>query len=109
MKDICIHYSLLPAFDCDDPIKEAFLAGVKVSGVTVLDNKTRKILAQYPVLIENTMHYDEFEQEMKRTGEILYKKVIECIEKDKVFEFADLFENKCGGCGGNCSGGGCCN
>lgn len=104
--DIEIHYSLLPAFDCEEPIKEAFLAGVKVSGVTVFNKETKKILAQYPVLIGNTTHFDEFREEMIKTGEILYNKVVECIEHDKVFDFSDLLGGghscggKCGGCGG---------
>lgn len=103
MKEICIHYSLLPAFDCDDPIKEAFLSGVKVSGVTVYRKSDKKILAQYPVFIDNTTHYDDFEKAMLLTGKILYNKVIECIEKDKIFEFSELFEqNNCGGCGNCC-------
>lgn len=100
-KDIKIHYSLLPAFDCDEPMKEAFLSGVKVSGVTVYRNSDKKILAQYPVLITNSMHYDEFEKEIIKTGEILYNKVIESIEKDMIFDFDNLFEgcgSKCGGC-----------
>lgn len=103
--DIVIHYSLLPAFDCEDPIKEAFLAGVKVSGVTVYDAVTKKILAQYPVLIGNSTHYDEFKEEILKTGEILYNKVLECIINDKVFDFADLLKGGCqsGGCGG-CGG-----
>ena len=99
LDDIKIHYSLLPSFDCDEPIKEAFLFGVKVSGVTVFRESDNKILAQYPVLIENTTHYDEFEKEMIKTGEILYKKVIECIEQDKVLEFSDFFQSGCSGCG----------
>ena len=104
--DIKIHYSLLPAFDCDEPMKEAFLAGVKVSGVTIYNNNTKKIIAQFPVLIGNTTHYDEFVAEMIKVGELLYNKVIECIEQDKVFDFTDLFgsggcsNGGCGGCGG---------
>ena len=101
--DIKLHYSLLPAFDCDEPIKEAFLSGVKVSGVTVYQKSDKKILAQYPVLITNSMHFDEFEAEMIKTGDILYKKVIECVEADKAFEYSDLFQvcgNGCGGCKG---------
>lgn len=104
--NICIHYSLLPAFDCEEPMKEAFLAGVKVSGVTIYEKETKKILAQYPVLIGNTMHFDEFETEMRKTGEILYNMVLECLEQDKVFDFAYLLGGghlcggKCGGCGG---------
>ena len=99
--DIKIHYSLLPAFDCKNPIKEAFLSGVRVSGVTIIRTSDNKILAQYPVLITNSTHYDEFESEMIKTGKILYDKVIECIEKDKVFDIEDLFSKRC--CQG-CSG-----
>ena len=99
--DIKLHYSLLPAFDCDEPLKEAFLSGVKVSGVTVYRVSDKKILAQYPVLIENSTHFDEFEKEMKKTGKVLYDKVLECLEQDKVFEFSDLFSNaQCGNCRG---------
>lgn len=102
-EDIKLHYSLLPAFDCENPIKEAFISGVKVSGVTILDQSTGKIIAQYPVLIENSTHFDEFEKEIKKTGKILYDKVLECIEQDKVFEFSDLFKNCTTGCNG-CKG-----
>ena len=31
---IKLHNSLLPAFDCENPIEKAFKAGVKVSGIT---------------------------------------------------------------------------
>lgn len=43
---------------------------------------------------------------MINVGELLYNKVIECIEQDKVFDFTDLFgsggcsKGGCGGCGG---------
>ena len=43
-EDISIHYSLLPSFDCENPIKEAFLYGVKVSGVTIYRKSDRKII-----------------------------------------------------------------
>lgn len=105
-KFVNIHPSLLPAFKGKDAIQRAFNAGVKVSGVTVhhvtneLDGG--KIIAQYPVLIPNLMHYDEFEAEIHRVEHALYPKVIECILEDKVFDFSDLYD----GCGG-CSGGGC--
>jgi len=99
--DIKIHYSLLPAFDCEEPIKEAFLSGVKVSGVTIYRDSDKKIIAQYPVLITNSMHYDDFEKEILKTGGILYNKVIESIEKDIVFDFDSLFSNKCNSCS-NC-------
>ena len=68
-KVINIHPSLLPAFKgSKNAIKDAFLAGVKVSGVTVhwviSDVDGGKIIAQYPVFITNDMHFDEFEEEM---------------------------------------------
>jgi len=104
MDKIKIHYSLLPAFDCDAPMKEAFISGVKVSGVTIYSEPDKKILAQYPVLITNSMHYDEFEKEMIKTGDILYKKVLDCIEQDKVFDVIELFEHHscCNGCNHSC-------
>lgn len=107
-KFVNIHPSLLPAFKGKDAISRAFSAGVKVSGVTVhhvtneLDGG--KIIAQYPVLITNLMHFDEFEAEIHKVEHILYPKVIECILEDKVFDFPDLFEK---GCAGNCPDGGC--
>lgn len=102
-----IHHSLLPAFNEDDAIAKAFTSGVKVSGVTVhwLANKTYgvQIIAQYPVLIGNLMHFDEFENAIYNLSNTLYPIVIEKILEDKVFDFNDLF----GGCSGGCSNGGC--
>ena len=99
---INIHPSLLPAFKGKDAIQRAFLSGVKVSGVTVhrvtdeLDGG--KIIAQYPVLIDNSMHFDEFEAEIHQTEHILYPIVIDKLLKDEVFDFSDLF-GRCGNCG----------
>ena len=99
---INIHPSLLPAFKGKDAIQRAFLAGVKVSGVTVhwvtceLDGG--KIIAQYPVLIDNLMHFDEFEQEIHKVEHILYPIVIDKLLKDEVFDFSDLVGG-CGNCG----------
>lgn len=104
-KFINIHPSLLPAFKGKDAIFRAFEAGVKVSGVTVhhvtseLDGG--KIIAQYPVLIGNLIHYDELEAEIHNLEHKLYPIVIEKLLKDEVFDFSDLI----GGCSGNCSGG----
>ncbi len=101
---INIHPSLLPAFKGTDAIARAFGAGVKVSGVTVhtLTNEVDggKIVAQYPVLIGNLTHFDEFEEQIRQLEDILYPIVILKILEDKVFDFQDLL----GGCGGNCSG-----
>ena len=102
-----IHPSLLPAFKGKDAIQRAFFAGVKVSGVTVhwVNDEVDggKIIAQYPVLIDNSMHFDEFEQEIHKIEHILYPIVIDKLLKDEVFDFSDLVGNcgSCGGCG-NC-------
>lgn len=108
-KFINVHPSLLPSFKGEDAIYRAFVSGVKVSGVTVhwVTNEPDggKILAQYPVLINNTTHFDEFKQEIYSLENILYPKVIDAILNDKVFDFSDLFDSgKCGsGSCGNCN------
>lgn len=103
---INIHPSLLPAFKGEDAIARAFSSGVKVSGVTVhtltgeIDGG--KIIAQYPVLISNSTHFDEFRDEILKLEQIFYPIVIEKILEDKVFDFSDLINIS--GCGGNCGG-----
>lgn len=98
--------SLLPAFKGSDAIARAFSAGVKVSGVTIhaLTNGIDggKIIAQYPVLIGNLTHFDEFKEQIEQLEDLLYPIVILKILEDKVFDFEDLLS----GCG-NCSSGGC--
>ena len=65
-KFINVHPSLLPAFEGNNAVYRAFAAGVRVSGVTIhtlTDNpQNDKIIAQYPVLISNLMHFNEFEE-----------------------------------------------
>lgn len=105
-KVINIHPSLLPAFKgSKNAIKDAFLAGVKVSGVTIhwvtSDIDGGQIIAQYPVLINNETHFDEFETEIHAIEHKLYPIVIEKILEDKVFNFSDLMKSSCNsGCGG---------
>ena len=104
-KFISIHPSLLPSFKGPDAINRAFFSSVKVSGVTVhlinedIDNG--KIIAQYPVLIGNLTHYDEFEREIHALEDLLYPIVIDKLLNNQVFDFSDLIRS--GGCGG-CSG-----
>lgn len=116
---INLHPALLPSFKGDDALKQAFLSGVKVSGVTIHsveeDNFYGKILAQYPVLIGLTTNFSDYIQEIEIVGKKLYPVVIESIINDKVFDYGDLFKSGCAsgksGCGGNCGGcshcGGC--
>ncbi len=105
-----IHPSLLPAFKGKDAIKRAYLAGVKVSGVTVHwvenDVDCGKIIAQYPVLIGNLTKFDEFETEIHKIEHALYPVVIEKLLNDEVFDFSDLLGGPRQGCGGHggCSG-----
>lgn len=106
---INIHPSLLPSFKGRDAIQKAFLAGVKLSGITIhwvekgVDEG--KIIAQYPVFIQNSMHLDEFEEEIHTIEHKLYPIVIEKVLEDKVFDFQDLMKSSCNnkGCGGHSS------
>lgn len=107
---IDIHPSLLPAFKGNDAIQRAFLAGVKVTGVTIYQRKANieeeRILAQYPVLIGITTHIDEVEKEIYEVEKKLYPPVIDAILNDRVFDFQDLLKNSChknGECNGGCS------
>ena len=113
-KFINIHPSLLPSFKGKDAIKKAFLAGVKVTGITIHwvdeDIDSGKIISQYPVFIDNSMKIDELEQEIHEIEHKLYPIVIEKILEDKVFDFQDLMKSSCnngesgGSCGGSCGG-----
>lgn len=109
VKILNIYPSLLPAFKGGDAIKNTFLEGVKVGGVTVHEvNKDEfygRILAQYPVLIGNTTHIDEFKAELIAIVKTLYPVVIESVLNDKVFDFSDMFKSSCSG---NCGGCGNC-
>ncbi len=102
-----LHPSLLPSFKGENAISEAFLAGVKVSGITIhkveQDNFYGKILAQYPVLIGLTTHIDELSAEISAAAIKLYPAVIDAVLNDRVFDFSDLFKTSCHGCG-NCHG-----
>jgi phosphoribosylglycinamide formyltransferase 1 len=107
MKNVInIHPSLLPAFKgSTNAIKDAFFAGVKVSGVTIhyvtSDVDGGKIIAQYPVFIHNDTHFDEFEAQIHALEHKLYPVVIEQLLGDKIFGGKDNTGGcSCGGCGG---------
>ena len=97
---INIHASLLPAFDTENPILDAFMYGAKVTGVTV-HRADGKIITQYPLLIGNLTHYDELEGKITEIEKKIYPIVIEKVLNDEVFDFDDLWSG--GGCQG-CKG-----
>lgn len=109
-KFLNIHPSLLPAFKGKNAIERAFNYGVKVSGVTVhhvdetLDKG--KIIAQFPVIIDETMNLSDFENEIHALEHKLYPSVIKAVLEDKLFSFDMLLKSNhshqggCGGCGG---------
>jgi phosphoribosylglycinamide formyltransferase-1 len=108
---INIHPSLLPAFATKNSIKDSFLYGVKVSGITIhcveKENFYGRIITQYPVLIGNDTHFDEFEKEIIKLCAKIAPQIIETILNDKVFDFLQLYQSspcqKQGGCSG-CKG-----
>ena len=107
-KFINIHPALLPAFKGKNAIQRAYLAGVKVSGVTIhwAEKKvdSGKIIAQYPVFINNETRLDEFENSIHNIEHKLFPIVIDALLNDRVFDFQELItptsNKKCGGCGG---------
>lgn len=113
-KVINIHPSLLPAFKGKDAIKRAYLSGVKVSGITIHYVEPKiddgRIIAQYPVFINLTTSFNEFESRIHSIEHKLYPLVIYTILEDKVFDFEDFItpssskDSGCGGCGGKCGG-----
>ena len=100
-ESIACRHSLLPAFDCEEPEKEAILAGVKVTGITVYYTKTRKIIAQYPVFIKNDTHFDELKRELDYLEQTILPLVAKKLINNEPFELSSIM-NK--GCSGNCGG-----
>ena len=103
-----IHRSLLPAFKTDEPVRDAVIAGVKVTGITVYYTKTGRILAQYPIFINNDTHYDELIIQLKNLEQIIYPLVIEKILNNEPFEIQKLLNSNKSSCGNKCGDCGCC-
>ena len=101
---LACHYSLLPAFNSEEPVKEAILSGVKVTGITMYNTKSQKIVAQYPIFINNETHYDELEQELKYLEQTLFPLVIQKVINNEPFEVGTLMNHGCGAKCGGCSG-----
>ena len=93
-KFIKIHPSILPAFEQNSAIRDAYLAGVKVTGVTICEVKQNgifgRIISQYPVLIDNFTHYDQLESEIKTLEKILLPPVLKSIFENKIFDIVDF-------------------
>lgn len=104
IKALCSHYSLLPAFGTAEPVAEAFLAGVKVTGITIYFNNPKTIIAQYPIFISNESHFDEVEMELNYIEQTLFPIVIEKVLKNEPFESKKLLTKNCNGNCGGCSG-----
>ena len=98
---INVHYSLLPAFQGDEPVKQAFLVGVKVTGITFYYTNPQRIIAQYPIFISNFSHYDDVERELAYLEQTIYPLILEKILKNEPFEIRNLLSK---GCSGNCGG-----
>ena len=97
---LCSHYSLLPAFDTDTPVKDAMLEGVKVTGISIYFTNPKRIIAQYPVFINNDLHYDELLKKLEYIEQVFYPLVIEKILNNEPIESQTLLQNSsCGSCG----------
>jgi hypothetical protein len=98
------HHSLLPAFDTDEPVKDAILAGVKVTGITIYETDTKKIITQYPIFIKEDMHYDELKQELDYLEQTIYPLVTEKVLNKELFNIKELMNGSCSGNCGGCAG-----
>lgn len=96
---IRVHKSLLPSFSSEEPVKEAFLSGVKVTGITVYYTNPLKILAQYPVFIHNEMHYEDLKNELDLMEQVFFPQVLKKIILNEVFDSQTILnKGSCGGC-----------
>lgn len=83
---INIHPALLPSFPGNNAIEDAFIAGVKVTGVTIhfVDTgvDSGQIIAQAPVLINETDTLDTLTEKIHTQEHQLYPKTVaELVEK----------------------------
>lgn len=78
------------------------MSGVTISYISS-DKSESAIIAQYPVLINNTDHFDDFQKNINGLEKVLVPRVVKSILDDTVFDYNDLFNVSCGSsCGGNC-------
>ena len=98
------HHSLLPAFNCNEPVKQAFLEGVKITGITIYFSNPRNIIFQYPLVIESDAHYDEIKQQLEYLEQSIYPVVIENILNNKPLNVKNLLGKSCKGNCNSCKG-----
>ena len=101
-----IYPTLLPAFKNEEnPILASYLAGVKVSGISVYNYSNDKILAQYPTLIGLDTTLEDLSGEILKIAQKIYPVVIDAVLNDKVFDFLEILnQSSCGNGCGNCGG-----
>ena len=105
---INIHASLLPAFNTNTPVLDAFMYGSKVTGITV-HRPDGKIIFQYPLLIGSLTHFDELEKKITEIEKRIYPIIIEKMLNNEAFDFDDLFTPDKTACNHNCNRSGCGN
>ncbi len=98
---VAVHHSLLPAFESEEPVKDAILAGVKVTGITFYYTNPKKIITQYPIFISNASHYDNVAKELEYLEQTIYPLILQRLLENKPFEIRNLLSK---GCSGNCGG-----
>ena len=88
-----LHPALLPSFKGAHAIRDAFDAGVKVTGVTVHfaneDYDKGPIVAQEPVRIEEGMTLDELEAAIHAVEHVLYPRVLRQLAEGSIAVGAD--------------------
>lgn len=98
---VAVHHSLLPSFESKEPVKDAILAGVKVTGITFYYTNPKKIITQYPIFISNASHYDDVAKELEYLEQTIYPLILQRLLENKPFEIRNLLSK---GCSGNCGG-----
>jgi len=87
------YFSLLPMYQGKNPIKQAIEDGVKVTGITIYYKKNRKILAQYPIFVNNDIHYELLKQKLEYIEQIIYPYVIYKILMNEQFDIQAFMKN----------------
>lgn len=97
---INVHYSLLPSFAGEDPLRQAILAGVKVTGISFYYTNPFRLILQYPLIISNDMHFDDIQQELQYLEQVLYPILVNKILKNEQIDVKNILNKGCGGCSG---------